>query len=98
MRHVQQGLLLLSAASQDMPLIWTETMTVSAVSELTRENELWGMALWVEKKHGADGWLHIAEQQDRLLAKGDPAGVTLWQKVGERFDELRAPPPIDKAH
>ena len=46
------------------------------------------MALWVEKQHGENGWLHIAQQQDRLLEKGDFDGVKLWRKVGERFEEL----------
>ena len=58
------------------------------MSELTRDGEIWGMALWVEKQHGENGWLHIAQQQDRLLEKGDFDGVKLWRKVGERFEEL----------
>jgi len=24
---------------------------------ITHEQELWGMALWVEKHHGENGWL-----------------------------------------
>lgn len=55
---------------------------------LTREAELWGIALWVEKTHGEAGWLHIAQQQDRLLAEGDLAGVKLWRAVAERFEQL----------
>jgi len=31
---------------------------------ITREKELWGMALWVEKHHGENGWLFITQQQD----------------------------------
>ena len=63
------------------------------MSRLTREDELWGMALWVEKQHGEDGWLHIAQQQDRLLATGDTAGAALWRQVGNRFEELKSPSP-----
>jgi hypothetical protein len=55
---------------------------------LTREEELWGIALWVEKTHGEAGWLHIARQQDRLLAAGDLAGVRLWRAVATRFEQL----------
>ncbi len=55
---------------------------------LTRDQELWGMALWVEKIHGDAGWLHIALQQDRLLAAGDLDGVRLWRAVSARFERL----------
>lgn len=56
---------------------------------LTRDQELWALALWVERQHGADGWLHIAQEQDRLLADNDLAGAAMWRKVGERYDQLR---------
>lgn len=56
---------------------------------LTRDQELWGMALWVEKHHGENGWLFIAQQQDRLLAEGDFEGMTLWRSVGERYEQLQ---------
>jgi hypothetical protein len=55
---------------------------------MTREHELWGVALWVEKTHGEAGWLHIAQQRDRLLDKGDLDGVAMWRAVGERFERL----------
>jgi hypothetical protein len=55
---------------------------------LSREEELWGIALWVEKRYGDIGWLHITQQQDRLLAEGDLEGVKLWRAVGERFEQL----------
>ncbi|OJW61548.1 MAG: hypothetical protein BGO57_12660 [Sphingomonadales bacterium 63-6] len=57
---------------------------------LTRNQELWGIALWVEKHHCEQGWLHIAQQQDRLLAEGDFDGMKLWRQIGERFDRLQA--------
>lgn len=56
---------------------------------VSREQELWAVALWVEKHHGENGRLHIAQQQDRLLAEGDLDGVAMWRKVGERFEALR---------
>lgn len=57
---------------------------------LTRDQELWAMALWVEKHHGDAGWLHIAQQQDRLLAEGELDGVAMWREVGRRFEQLQA--------
>lgn len=57
---------------------------------LTRDQELWGVALWVERTHGECGWFHIAQQQDRLLKAGDLDGVGMWRAVGERFDRLYA--------
>ncbi|VVS96091.1 DUF6961 family protein [Erythrobacter sp. EC-HK427] len=65
---------------------------------MTRDKEILGMALWVEKHHGADGWFHIAQQQDRLLEAGDFAGVALWRKVGCRFEELMAAKPPAQLH
>ena len=55
---------------------------------ITRDQELWGIALWVEKNHGGDGWLHISQQQDRLLALGDFKGMAMWREVGRRYDQL----------
>lgn len=57
---------------------------------MTRDQELWGMALWVEKLHGDKGWFYIAQQQDRLLAEGDFDGVAMWRTVGERLEALQA--------
>lgn len=59
---------------------------------LSRDQELWGIALWVEKTHGEAGWFHIAQQQDRLLAAGDDDGVALWRQVSERYEQLRKGP------
>lgn len=55
---------------------------------LTRDQELWGIALWVERNHGDDGWFHIAQQQDRLLASGDLDGVAMWRSVARRLERL----------
>lgn len=58
---------------------------------VTRDQELWGIALWVEKHHAENGWFYIAQQQDRLLADGDFDGVAMWRTVGERFEALKRP-------
>ena len=56
---------------------------------MTREQELWGITLWVEKHHGENGWFYIAQQQDRLLTENDLAGVAIWRQVGERLEVLQ---------
>lgn len=48
------------------------------------------MALWVERVHGPNGWLHITMEQDRLLAEGEFDGVKLWQRVHRCWSELQA--------
>ena len=55
---------------------------------LTGEQELWAMALWVEKTHGKNAWFYIAQQKDRLLADGDPLGLGLWNEVERRLEML----------
>lgn len=52
------------------------------------ERELWALALWVEKHHGADGPRFIAEKVGELALAGEPSGVDLWREVAERFDRL----------
>ncbi|QUL38139.1 hypothetical protein [Erythrobacter sp. JK5] len=59
---------------------------------MTRDEEIWAMALWVEKHHGSDGWLFIAQKQDRLFAEGEFDGVKLWQDVGSKFEKLQKKP------
>jgi hypothetical protein len=55
---------------------------------MTRDQELWGVALWVEKQHGADGPRWIAEQVGRLALANDADGVAMWRAVAERFEQL----------
>lgn len=57
---------------------------------LTRDQELWGVALWVEKTHSDAGWLFIAQQQDRLLAEGDFDGMAMWREVSQRCEQLKS--------
>lgn len=56
---------------------------------MTPDQELWGVALWVERNHGENGWFFIAQQQDRLLALGDDAGARRWDEIGRRLEALR---------
>lgn len=48
-------------------------VSVPSTEQASRDQELWGVALWVEKHHGENGWFYIAQQKDRLLAAGEPA-------------------------
>jgi len=52
---------------------------------MTPEQEIWAVALSVEKHHGDDG----------PARKGDEAGVAMWKKVEARLVQLRrdVPPP-----
>ena len=58
---------------------------------MTRDQELWAIALWVEKQHGTDGPRFIAEQVGRLVLAGEDDGVSMWRGVAERFQALEEP-------
>ncbi len=63
---------------------------------LTREQELWGMALWVEKAHGDRGPDFIAEKIVALARSGEEDGARLWRDVAHRFDSLGDPQNNDR--
>lgn len=46
------------------------------------------IALWVEKKHGVDGAVYIAEQIGRLALENDTAGIARWKRIAVRFEAL----------
>jgi hypothetical protein len=52
---------------------------------MTRDQELWAMALWVEKHHGEQGAAFIAAQIERLVLHGEEGGVALWREVEDRY-------------
>lgn len=56
---------------------------------VTREHELWAMALWVEREHGEEGERFIAERVLHFDAKGDDGGKQLWMDVARHFVELK---------
>lgn len=60
---------------------------------LNRDQELWAVALWVEKTHGKEGPAYIAQQIERLSNEGDEAGIATWKTVVERFDQLSCQSP-----
>lgn len=55
---------------------------------LTRDQELWGMALWVDKNHGDAGGEFIASKIDQLCRAGEQDGARLWQDVARRYEQL----------
>jgi len=55
---------------------------------VTRDQELWGIAVGVEKTQADAGWLFIAQQLDRLLPAGDLDGLAMWREVSRRYEHL----------
>ena len=64
---------------------------------MTEEQEIWAVALWVEKHHGDRGSVYIAEQVGRLVLAGDEAGVAMWKKIAARYSELMQVPPLERS-
>jgi len=62
---------------------------MALVMAVTREQELWAMALWVDREHGDEGERFIAERVLHFEAKGNAAGKGLWMEVARRYVELR---------
>lgn len=56
---------------------------------MTRDQELWGVALWLERTHGRNGADHITDQIARLAEAGDEDGIAMWRAVAKRYDRLR---------
>lgn len=57
---------------------------------VSRDQELWAIALDIERRLGADGPRYIAEQIGRLALEQDPGGVDLWAEVARRYETLMA--------
>lgn len=55
---------------------------------LSRDQELWGMALWVEKYHGDAGSAFIDRKIAQLSGASEPEGAALWREVARRFEQL----------
>jgi hypothetical protein len=59
------------------------------VMAVTREQELWAMALWVDREHSEEGERFIAERVQHFDAEGGDGGKQLWMDVARRFVELK---------
>jgi hypothetical protein len=53
------------------------------------EHERWAEALLVERHHGEQAPLIIAERVRALALKGDEEGVARWMTIATRYDQLR---------
>lgn len=55
---------------------------------ITRDQELWALALWVEREHGEDGDRFIAERVLHFAESGEAGGQELWMQVARRYVDL----------
>lgn len=56
---------------------------------VTREQEVWAMALWVDREHGEEAEDFIAGKVLHFVERGDDGGRKLWEKVARRYVQLR---------
>ncbi|MBX7488723.1 hypothetical protein K3177_09365 [Qipengyuania sp. GH25] len=56
---------------------------------VTREQEIWAMALWVDREHGEDAEEFIAGKVLHFVERGDDGGRKLWEEVARRYVQLR---------
>lgn len=54
-----------------------------------REQELWALALWVEKHHPHDAREYFREQMTRLADAADEPGIAIWLAVADQYDGLQ---------
>lgn len=57
---------------------------------VTRDQELWALALWVEREQGEEAERFIAERVLHFESEGDDGGKHLWMDVARRFIRLRS--------
>lgn len=62
---------------------------------MTRDQELWALALHVERKHGSEAYAFIASRIADLEAAGETGGLKIWRGVQARHRSLR---PVDNAN
>ena len=55
---------------------------------ITHEQELWALALWVEKHHGDNGHAYIEGRIDHFVATNGGGAVRLWEEIASRFARL----------
>jgi hypothetical protein len=56
---------------------------------VTREQEVWAMALWVDREHGEEAEQFIAGKVLHFVEQGDDGGRKLWEEVARRYVQLR---------
>ena len=55
---------------------------------VTCEQEIWALALSVERKHGENAASYIAERVAAFERSGPPKAVALWRQVQRRYAQL----------
>ena len=55
---------------------------------VTREQEIWALALSVERKHGENAARYIAQRVVAFEQSGPPEAVALWRQVQRRYKQL----------
>ena len=56
---------------------------------VTREQEVWAMALWVDREHGEDAEDFIAGKVLYFVGQRGEGGRKLWEEVARRYVQLR---------
>ena len=56
---------------------------------LTRDKELWALALHVERQHGDDARIFMAKMLADAMIARDQVGIDLWKAVAKRWESLR---------
>jgi hypothetical protein len=57
---------------------------------MNRDQQLWAMALHVERDHGANAAAFITWQVTRNVEAREPDRVLLWKAIGRRLEKLRS--------
>ncbi len=55
---------------------------------VTREQEIWALALSVERKHGENAPRFIAQRVAAFEQSGPAEAVVLWRQVQRRYEQL----------
>lgn len=53
------------------------------------EQEIWAVALHIERQHGERAPMFVAERIGALAIVGDMAGVDRWKAIAAALDQLR---------
>jgi hypothetical protein len=60
---------------------------------MTPDQERWGVASMVLRRHGDRAPVFIAERIGALALAGDKAGVALWKDIAAKVDQLTCGTP-----
>ena len=55
---------------------------------VTREQEIWALALSVEREHGENAARYIAQRVAAFEQSGPPEAAALWRQVQRRNEQL----------